>query len=322
MSYDARQWVRRHSQAKKTALILIAILADDAGKDGATWRGYSMEELGEIARTSARQVQRNVAWLVKKGELRVQKGSGRGHKSTYVIAAIADGWRATKGDSGDAQRVTVATEKGDSGDAQRVTVEPQRVTVATEKGDSGDSGNAFRSLLKANTNNNHAQEHQSSSSSALPPIDDDDEFFACDLWLGDFSEKRYSAAQVRCAAQHMGDEFGLHAEWAGFDGWVKRTDPQQIAWMLAWLQFYGDKPIEAQFQIKSLTAVIKAHLKKSERAHLRPAQMAELERTIALACEIENLPAKLASAVQARHGGAAWVPAEAPVEHERGAFWM
>jgi len=153
MSHDARQWVRRHSKATKTAFTLIALLADDAGKEGITWRSYSMDDLGELSHTSTRQAQRNVAWLVEKGELRVKKGNGRGDKSIYTFAAIADGWRAEKGVSSDNERVSVATQKGDSSDSERVTVATERVTVATQKGDSSDSETAFRSLLTTNTNN-------------------------------------------------------------------------------------------------------------------------------------------------------------------------
>jgi len=318
MNYAAREWAETKAKAKGAARYVLVLLAAHADGDGLVTRNVGLKYLEERTGDSARQIMRILQKLEALGDLLIERSKGRQntYRVLYLAAATSDTFGSSDIIGTTTKSVTTTSDKSGTTTSDKSGTTTSDIFVG---------GNALKTL-KATTNNKNKQparaKESSSTSAAEPKTDDDDDFLACDLWLGDFAEKRYSAGDVRCAAQHMADEFGLYTDWAGFDGWVKRADPQKIAWLLGWLQFYGDKPIEAQFQIKSLTAVILAHLKNDERAHLRPAQMAELERTIATACELERFPAKLAQDLQARHGGAAWVPAEAAVEQEGGRFWM
>ena len=166
-----------------------------------------------------------------------------------------------------------------------------------------------------------ARAEQSSSTSTPHDFDDDDDFSALSFWLGDFSEQQYSARQLRSAAIHFGNESGLLRDWAGFEGFVARADPQKIAWLLTWLQHYGDKRPEEQERITNFPGLLRTHLKQDERAHLSPGQMRHLENFIALANATDGLPGlleEITEEITARRNGGPlpapergeWIPAD------------
>ena len=245
MSYEAIQWVKRHSQATKTALTLIGFLADEMGKDGVTWRAYSMEELGELGRTSDRQAQRNVHWLVTNGELRMKAGNGRGHRSVYILAALADGWRPVKGDSSDTQRVTVATEKGDSSDAYK---EYQTTYQTTD--------------LKP--------DHKSSTTDVPrteePPENDDVDDWATLSQRFPITRapgtlpRTYTVLQLRAVALAMGDPFGFREDWPNFDRWLKGLDPYTLGSVIVLLFHYASVSDEKFASIRNLPGLIRNHV--------------------------------------------------------------
>jgi hypothetical protein len=139
MSIKVMSRVWEHSKQKEGALIVLLAIADFADDGGHAFP--SIPILAKKARLSDRQTQRLVEKLEAEGELKIHRGTGRGHSHSYTVLARIKGDNTTpirserkgdiesikgdtltpfeqiKGDIGDIERVTLATVKGDIGDS-------------------------------------------------------------------------------------------------------------------------------------------------------------------------------------------------------------
>lgn len=82
---------------KSERLIVLLALADWANDEGLCWP--KMETIAEKARTSKDGASRIVAWLEEEGYLTIERGTGRGNNSTYIVHTEPSKGRCIKGDS-------------------------------------------------------------------------------------------------------------------------------------------------------------------------------------------------------------------------------
>lgn len=139
MSVKVMNMVWQHSQLKGSALLLLLAIADNANDAGEAYP--SVDTLAQKIRMSARQVQRLIPELERRGELVYVKGGGRGRMHYFAILLDALKPRLVVTDTSDNPRqdVTLSENKRrqDVTDYQteRVTFEQERVTSEGLKGD-------------------------------------------------------------------------------------------------------------------------------------------------------------------------------------------
>lgn len=83
MSVKVLTHVLEHSQHSGNELLTLIILADHADENGICWP--SMDRVGKLIRADERTARRCVKRLEESGELRVERGRGRGKVNRYQI---------------------------------------------------------------------------------------------------------------------------------------------------------------------------------------------------------------------------------------------
>ncbi len=142
MSVQAMSWVIEHSRHKGAELLCLLMIANHAHADG-TNAFPSIETLARECRMSERQIKRIIQKLEESGELRVERGVGRGNVNYYVI--VMDGEQSHTSQD-EAQKVTPMSpfpEDEEQEHEEKVTpVSPfpedesrEKVTSGDEKGD-------------------------------------------------------------------------------------------------------------------------------------------------------------------------------------------
>ena len=84
MSVKVLTYVLENSAQRGNELLTMIVLADHADENGICWP--SMERVGKLIRADERTARRCIRRLEEAGELRVQKGRGRGNANRYQIA--------------------------------------------------------------------------------------------------------------------------------------------------------------------------------------------------------------------------------------------
>lgn len=105
MSIQATRLVWKHSKQFSTGKLLMLAVADHTNKDGVAWP--SINRLAGLIGVTPRSIKRLIQYAEEAGELKVNRGAGRGHTNEYFIML--------KGDTGDTikdkEKVTPVAEK-------------------------------------------------------------------------------------------------------------------------------------------------------------------------------------------------------------------
>ena len=126
MSFEALNWVRKHSKARGTEMAVLLLIADNMNKAGEAWPG--VDRLAREVGRSPRQVLRIIDNLVSLGELeRVSHGARvpgrpfRHQPNLYRIPEVGGVYEVTEVTPRTQSDVTVASRQGDTRDPGEVT---------------------------------------------------------------------------------------------------------------------------------------------------------------------------------------------------------
>ena len=92
MSVQAEQWVAKKSRQKGSALLLLTLIAKDAGPYGRS-RHSTTQRLAAHSKLDRRTVRRNLHLLEESGELVCEKrGTGRSYSVWFLPGVVREGY--------------------------------------------------------------------------------------------------------------------------------------------------------------------------------------------------------------------------------------
>ena len=97
MSVQAEQWVAKNSRQKGSALLLLTLIAKDAGPDGRN-RNTTIQRLVALSRLGPRTVSRKLHLLEESGELVCEtRGTGRSPSVWVLPGVVREGYYLNEG---------------------------------------------------------------------------------------------------------------------------------------------------------------------------------------------------------------------------------